>query len=240
MRLCPDNTGRFPSRPYYDKDELDRLCEQTIEAFMQERYDGLILPVPTDALTKLIERDAQDLDTYADLATAGTGVDGLTRFYPGRKPKVRVSKELSVHRRHEHRLRTTLSHEYGHIMLHRGLYEGKVHAPEMLEDLARRTSPVCKRDNMVDSPGRDWMEWQAGHCCGALLMPISRLNRVVSEYFERHGVYAGSVRQNTPLAGELLYTISKNFFVSRAAARVRLDRLGYLADHDASPSLFDA
>ncbi len=90
---------------------------------MENRYDGLTLPIPTDALMNLIERDARDLDCYADLTTAGPGVDGLTRFSPGSKPKVRIARELSEPGKNEHRLRTTLSHEYAHVMLHSPLWE---------------------------------------------------------------------------------------------------------------------
>ena len=224
-------------RPYYEDGELDRLCEHAIEGFMKERHGGLELPIPTDALTKLIERDADDLDLYADLSSRGPGVDGATDFRAGLKPQVKVSNELGVllgQGRREYRLRTTLSHEYGHVMLHRGLYDGKLDSSELLD------GPACKRDEIVTASGKDWMEWQAGYCCGALLMPITCLNKLVSEQFERHSIYAGSVRRDTSRAGELIYTVSKTFFVSHAAAIVRLDQLGYLTDHEADPSLFDA
>lgn len=79
IRYCPDNTGRFAKRPYYTEAELDRQCDRAVTEFMENRYDGLTLPIPTDALMNLIERDARDLDCYADLTTAGPRVDGLTR-----------------------------------------------------------------------------------------------------------------------------------------------------------------
>ena len=236
LRLCPDKTGRFEARPYYEDGEIDLLCERAIEEFMEERYGGLQLPIPTDALTKLIERDADNLDLYADLSSHGPGVDGATRFRPGLKPRVKVADELGKllgQGRREHRLRTTLSHEYGHVMLHRDLHDGKAASPGLLD------GSVCKRDTMLKAPGVDWMEWQAGYCCGALLIPISRLRKLVSKHLELRGVHTGSVRKDTPRAGELIYAVSKTFFVSREAARVRLDRLDYLVDHEADASLFD-
>ncbi|MBA2713349.1 MAG: ImmA/IrrE family metallo-endopeptidase [Rubrobacteraceae bacterium] len=204
---------------------------------MEERYGGIRLPVPTDALTKLIERDADDLDLYADLSAHGRGVDGTTQFRAGSKPRVRVAGEIGAllgQGRREHRLRTTLSHEYGHVMLHRVLYDGKVASPELLD------YPVCKRDTMLRASGVDWMEWQAGYSCGALLVPISHLRKLVSEHLEKRGVHTASVRRDTPRAGELIYEVSKTFFVSPEAAKVRLDKLGFLTDHEAGPSLFDA
>lgn len=239
MRHCKDGTGRFGMRPYYDAHELDLMCERVIKEIMEERCGGWKFPIPNDALTKLIERDA-DLDLYADLTFAGADVDGLTNFFPGGKPDVKINSELSGHDYRRHRYRTTLSHEYGHVMLHRGLFDGKGASPEMLEDLARKVSPVCKRDHMVQAPGKDWMEWQANHCSGALLMPITRLKKLVCGYFERRGIYGATLKRKSPQAGELIHTVSKAFLVSGEAARVRLDNLGYFADRDAPPSLFDA
>lgn len=239
IRYYPDNTGRFAKRPYYENDELDRQCERVVTEFMEDRHDGLTLPIPTDALMNLIERDAEDLDCYADLSSAGPGVDGLTRFFPGRKPEVRIARELSLPGRSEHRMRTTLSHEYAHVMLHDRLWEAHVSSPEMYEEIARKVSPVCKRENILGVSGTDWMEWQAGHCCSALLMPISHLQKVVSAYFERYDIYGGSVKKGTSRAGELIHIVSKTFFASRDASRVRLSKLGYLSDHDTAPTLFD-
>lgn len=238
IRYCPDNTGRFAKRPYYTENELDHQCECAVTEFMKNRYDGLTLPISTDALMNLVERDALDLDCYADLTTAGPGVDGLTRFFPGSKPNVRIARELSEPGKNEHRLRTTLSHEYAHVMLHSPLWETYVSSPQM-EEQARETSPVCKRENMIEGPKRDWMEWQAGYCCGAILMPITHLTKVVAQHFERHDIYGGSVNKNSPRAGELIYMVSNAFFVSRDAARVRLGKLGYLAEYDTNPSLFE-
>lgn len=109
---------------------------------MGERYGHLTLPIPTDALMNLIERDAEDLDLYADLSNEGPSVDGLTRFFHGSKPKVLIAQELSLPGRSEHQLRTTLSHEYAHVMLHDRLWETQVSSPEMCEELARKVSPV--------------------------------------------------------------------------------------------------
>lgn len=68
MRWAADPTGRFPKRPYYEEGELDRLCEQVISDFLIDRYGKVLLPIPTEDLTVLIERDAEDLDLFADLS----------------------------------------------------------------------------------------------------------------------------------------------------------------------------
>lgn len=66
------------------------MCERVIKESMEERCGGWEFPIPDDALTKLIERDA-DLDLYADLTFAGADVDGLTNFSPGGKPDVKIT-----------------------------------------------------------------------------------------------------------------------------------------------------
>ena len=122
MRYVRDTTGRFDQRPHYEMSELDEECEYIITSFMQELHGRLILPISTDDLTKLIERDAADLDLYADLSDEGPDVEGTTYFQPGQKPTVRIASELSESSRSEHRLRTTLTHEYGHVKFHAPLW----------------------------------------------------------------------------------------------------------------------
>ena len=62
MRYVRDTTGRFPERPHYEPGELDGECEAVIVSFMRERCGQVVYPAPTDVLTRLIERDAEDLD----------------------------------------------------------------------------------------------------------------------------------------------------------------------------------
>ena len=57
MKLIPDDTGRFPARPHYEIDELEEECERLITSFLERRYGQIVIPVPTDALRVLIERE---------------------------------------------------------------------------------------------------------------------------------------------------------------------------------------
>jgi hypothetical protein len=73
----------------------------------------------------------------------------------------------------------------------------------------------------------DWMEWQANYICGALLMPRWRVELLAKAFGKERGV-------SVPLAdggidGQMLIKRMTDLFdVSRAAARVRLLKLGYL------------
>ena len=125
MKWVADATGRFEYRPEYDRSELDGEFELLLSEFMVARYGAVRFPVSTDDLTVMIEKDASDLDLYADLSALGEDVEGVTEFYLARKPAVRIAKELSLDSETRHRLRTTLAHEYGHVRLHRFLWSGK-------------------------------------------------------------------------------------------------------------------
>src|SRR5581483_8263475 len=226
MKYVKDLTGRFKQRPHYEPQELDRECEGIVTSFMRAAYGELKLPIPTDALSKLIERDAHDLDLYADLSDEGEDVEGVTLFIPGAKPRVRIAEDLSVDARRAHRLRTTLTHEYGHVKFHGYLFEIEEPSP-LLAELAQERSPKCRRQSILDAAPVDWMEWQAGYACGALLMPVSEAKHAIRDFFESNDLFAPIEADSAP-AGKLRGIIARLFDVSDDAARIRLLKLGAL------------
>lgn len=236
MKYVPDRTGRFSQRPHYIPRELDRECETAIVSFLKSLYGEARFPVSTDDLTKLIERDTDDLDLYADLSQFGAKVEGLTEFRPGSKPKVKISGELSEDSRRENRLRTTLTHEWGHVRFHAYLWEVEPPAVDLLAQNPRANLQICKRDTILDAQQTDWMEWQAGYVCGAILMPLGHVRRLVGAYQEMEGLY-GCMDIRGPHANHLIGEVQKAFGVSADAARVRLVKLGFIG-RDSGPSLF--
>src|SRR6266487_1757542 len=169
VRYIRDTTGRFPKRPYYEQEDLDQECESIIVNFLRAIYHEVRFPIETEDLKKLIERDADDLDCYADLSGYGMDVTGVTEFYPGQKPVVKIAAALTEDERRENRLRTTLTHEHGHVHFHAHLFTMN-QAQGQLFQAAQTERNICKRNTMLDAPQSDWMEWQAGYICGALLM----------------------------------------------------------------------
>jgi IrrE N-terminal-like domain len=150
---------------------LDERSAQTITAFLCERYGFDRIPVPTEAFTLLIERDAADFDLATDLSDDTYETFGVTLFHRGGKPTVKIARELWEQRNRSNRLRMTLAHEYGHLMLHTSLYD----------QYARSDGPQrCYwKDLLPTSRVVDWAEWQAGYAGGALLMPESFMRRAV-------------------------------------------------------------
>jgi hypothetical protein len=231
MRMVPDSTGRFARRPHFTMDELDTECEQIMVDFLSSRYGEVRFPVSTGDLTILVEKEADDLDQYADLSAFGPGVAGVTVFIPGEKPRVKIARELAEDARRENRLRTTLTHEYGHVRLHAALFDRAYGTRDLFADaepqqaLADRVQ-VCKRETIVEASSTDWMEWQAGHVCGALLMPASSVRALMSAKFAEEMSAIGPLGGQR--AAQAVEEMRGAYQVSSQAAEVRLLRLGIL------------
>ena len=226
MRWIHDRTRRFRQRPYYAEHELDEQCQEIVVGFLKAKYGSAAYPITTDDLTVMMERDVAELDLYANLAGEGRGVEGVTELRHRKKPSVRIARYLSESPARENRLRSTLAHEYAHVVFHGFLWA--------LEDGGRKPGPVrshyrrCRRSRVVASPQTDWMEWQAGYAGGALLMPIAPLAAIVRAALDEWGI-AKQVRQGDRRHSELVESVSQAFAVSKAAANVRLSKLGYVA-----------
>lgn len=216
MRWVRDLSGRFPKRPHYDVDELDRACADLIRELQLTRSPGY--PVTTDDLAVLIEQRAEDLDLYADLTEEGADVEAVTDFVPGERPRVRINHKLSEDPRRAHRLRTTLAHELGHVVFHNFIWwfdQGTLDAAT-----AAALSPRCHRRRLPSAGSTDWMEWQANYAAGALLMPIE----AIAEFWPAES----AVWVRSYAARRRISHTQHTFDVSAQAASVRLLQLGRL------------
>jgi len=126
MIWVKDKTGRFAQRPHYEPSELDLECESMMAEFLRGRHGKVCYPVSTDDLTVLIEKHVENLDLYADLSAEGTDVEGVTDFLLGKRPRVRISGNLVTRDWMANRLRTTLTHELGHVKFHTFMFDGAV------------------------------------------------------------------------------------------------------------------
>jgi len=237
VRWFKDKTGRFQERPHYEPAELDNECERIVTQFLVGVHGRLDFPITTDDLTNLVETMASDLDLYADLTDDGDDVEGVTRFARSKQPAVAIAKALSEDQRRENRLRTTLTHELGHVRFHDGLFQAKLAA----QDLFSRADPakvICKRDRMVDAPVVDWMEWQACYASGSFLMPKSVLTGLVTDWRRETGVQA-TLAPDDQHGSDLIDRVRQRFGTSAEAARIRLVKLGLVSNGPKIPTLFD-
>ncbi len=219
MKMVRDRTGRFPERPHWEIWELEQKCEESITSFLRHRYGFERIPAPTEALTEIIERDGADFDVKPNLSDHRYEVFGYTEFQRGKKPIVTIARELWDQRHRNNRLRMTLGHEYGHVLLHTWLYDkyGPAGGPEL-----------CYWQSLLPTEGVvDWMEWQAGYAGAALLMPGSFVRRAVAAFF-RDCKEEPPARKGSATASALCERIALAFEVSDQAAMVRLAKLGYI------------
>jgi hypothetical protein len=223
VRWVPDSTGRFPERPYYESAELNELCEALMETFLAQKYGTSSYPIRTDDLTLLLEQQDVVLDPYHDLSRYGPETEGASVFEPGAPTRVYISRALSESPRRENRYRSTLAHELGHVLLHGPLFRA-ASTGDLFEPPAASRTATCKRHSIEQALRSDWLEWQAGFMCGALLMPVSAVRRSAAEALKGQG----SPSLDSSSAEVLLSSIVRTFQVSRNAAEVRLQQLGLI------------
>ena len=228
-----DKTGRFKKRPHYSPEELDFECEKIIKSFLESKYQKFELPITTEDLAILIEQNTEDFDSCCDLMEEGDDVEGITYFGKNKKPTVKISDRLQE-KYLENRLRTTLTHEFFHVKFHDLLYQ--IEEPPSLFNLEQDTSKSenthkCKRDNILKATAKDWMEWQAGYGCGAFLMPISKLTKIISEFRGKSNLPYENISLDSSDAETLILHISQRFQTSVEATEIRLLQKGFISNN---------
>ncbi|PYU65805.1 MAG: hypothetical protein DMG49_23520 [Acidobacteria bacterium] len=237
MQWVKDRTGRFSQRPHYLPEELDTECENLVCDFLRSRHQSVQYPISTDDLTVLLETLADDLDLYADLSREEGEVEGVTDFFRGRRPRVRISRRLSSDPRLINRFRTTLTHELGHVRFHAFMFDGPC-TGSLFPAESPELSNKCKRENMLQTSQTDWMEWQAGFSCGAFLMPASALRATIRRFMEERKAAIARVAVGSEEGESLINVAANQFQVSRDAAKVRLLQKGALAASGTGAALF--
>jgi Zn-dependent peptidase ImmA (M78 family) len=233
MRWVPDKTGRLRKRPHYTPVEIDQACEAMVTQFLVERYGHATFPISTNDLTILVEQEVDQLDLYAEFQGEDRLLQGRTTFFQDSGPLVEISRELHEDPKRENRLRTTLTHELGHVKFQRFLWSHGTANLSFLGDDHAPLSPRCTGETLLDAKQSDWMEWQAGYASGAFLMPISAVYKVYSALLTEENLIA-PLGLSQHAAGELLVRVQLGFRVSEEAARVRLLKLGFLRDRPGS------
>ena len=227
MKWVRDRTGRFPQRPYYEGLELDCECENIISSFLIEKYGKVTLPISTNDLTVLIEQKTSELDLYSDLSNEGNNVEGMTIFSRNTLPRVLISNFLSTSSSHTNRLRTTLTHELGHVVFHNFIWAFE--QPSLFKPDSGNLTIKCNRDTILNARDVDWLEWQAGYASGAFLMPLSSIKEIVHQINNDTNTY-GKVSAASEIGRKMIAKVQSMFDVSEDAARVRLLKLDFIEE----------
>jgi hypothetical protein len=225
MKWVWDETHRFRMRPDYSIEELDAHCQSLIFSHLREGHGEVGFPIATDDLKSLLARDTANLDLKSDFTRESKEVEGLTEFRRGKKPSVKIAARLTESPSLENRLRTILAHEYGHVRFHDFLFQTEEGSSLSLfsdfPDSLPRTHR-CERDSIFPLADRDWMEWQAGFVCGALLIPIGPLILKVREFRHARDLDHVALSDRSLDGAALIGEIAEKFQTSWAVARVRL------------------
>jgi hypothetical protein len=222
MRWIMDKTGRFPRRPYYEYDELNRLLEPKLAAFMRNRHGRIFYPTPTEDLTVFIETHADDVDLFYDFPWEQRDVEGMTEFFPGKKPRVKIARRLSADHM-ENRFRSTLCHETVHVLLHAPLFDSYAIGSYQPSS----ASVYLSRDASVPPGSPDWMEVQAGYGASVLLIPGRPMHHRFSMFREQHNL-RGALALGSNIAEDFTHSVALAFQTSEACAKVRLRKAGIL------------
>ncbi len=220
------------TRLWYDDDEIERVMEDELRR-------SKLTPTPTQTAVD-IEAFIEDhlrapLDQYADLPAS---VLGVTTFHPYKSPEVRINKDLTGTAMDsdwcppglDGRWRATLAHEAAHVVLHRILFDADLQQGALFDtttidaDPDKRLFRCLKRDlSLRVAP--DWREIQANKGMAALLMP--------KRIFTRAARQAGASASRGADLLAATRTLASTFGVSRQAATIRLQTLGFIQPDDA-------
>lgn len=225
MKSFRTGAGPFAERPYYEPQEIDRICSEELRAV--ELYPSAPAPI---RIERFIEKRFRATVVYDDLPP---GVLGYTRF--GRKgvETIVVSRALSDDGTAvaERRINTTLAHEAGHGFLHGHLFvleeppatlfgasSGADHGRILCRDDAIPTVPTA---GLRRYDGR-WWEFQANHAIGGLLLPKRLVELSVSSFLIKRGGLAQLLLPDDHRE-EAAGHAARVFDVNPVVARIRLD-----------------
>lgn len=226
-------------RIWYADQEIEAITESALGKAGYEPTSN----APSTDLEMFIERHlGARLDRHAPLDPE---VLGISTFPDGEPPLVRINRDLTDAAFDGElasigtvgRWRATLAHEAGHILLHRVLFgvdpdQANLFGETDSAEGGVRPGPVrcLKRDFGLGHSVQDWREVQANKAMAALLMPRQLFAVVAREYIGR-AISAGAKVTSGSSAAELMARQLASFFeVSRQAAAIRMESLGFIAE----------
>jgi hypothetical protein len=110
------------------------------------------------------------------------------------------------------------------------MFDVETRPRSLFGDDAEPVANKCKRDNIISASETDWMEWQAGYVCGAILIPASALIDTVQVFRRENGLALSNLALNSEASQRLIETVAARFRTSKDAARVRLLKKRILTD----------
>lgn len=237
---------------YMPDEAIEKDAEALIAEYAHARQLTIKLPIPVDDIVEKhlklgIEFD--DMHRLFGVPRPGFGFDPDivgAMFFDEKRIVIDESLDPDANPEREGRYRYTLAHEAGHWRLHRGLI-GKDPAQGSLLDTPGPPSVICRK-----SDAKERVEFQADLYASCLLMPRRmvhfewkerlgrsspllvrdlRPNGLVMKRAERRVHELGQHEVDAvddALLEEVARPVAQRFRVSRAAMRIRLERMGLM------------
>lgn len=216
VRIISDRTGRFPNRVFYTRDELEGRALATLASISRPLAH---YPVTMKELCEITTMQRFSVELEADLPE---GIDANIQFFDSGTGLILLNSA----RASKSRLRMSMAHEIGHLVLHRDIIYGAALQNGFYE------IPV---GDHAHSQGYDWLEWQASYFAASLLMPREAL---VEWLKKNKDCVSLPFRANTPERLSVIGGVADDFLVSSEAVRIRFDDLRLIIEEDGQAELF--
>jgi len=226
MRTYRAIRGPFREQPYYEIEEIERVCSAEL------RKVGLLPSQPEPIrIERFIEKRFNIHPLYEELPP---GALGFTIFDQNGAKEIVVSRALleTNDRVAERRVNTTLAHEAGHALLHAHLFMFE-HQPSLFGHDPDVLGPkILCREEAVQSAwayrqtryNGKWWEHQANLTIGPLLLPRSLVGIVLNPLLIQRGDIGSKVLapERREEARRMLVEV---FEVNPIVAKIRIDGL---------------
>lgn len=237
MKTFRSKSGPFLEQPYFELDEIERICTDELEK--EGFYPNKPEPI---RIERFIEKRFKVSARYEDTPP---GTLGYTKFGPKGVEAIIVSRSLestqtTVSRR---RMNTTLAHEAGHGLLHTAsfvLAAANDVTPLFGGEFDTKAQRILCRDENISGgeqqtqrrnyDGR-WWEVQANKAMGALLLPRELVVQCLETVLVTRGSFGEKwLEQNR--REEAVRKIAEVFDVNPVVGRFRLQAIFPEGDGD--------
>lgn len=219
--------------PIISKDQFDSEAEK----FLRKYYPAALklpLRVPIDEIARQMKlKVVEDTPLSDDLIYFGTIVFDDGNIVDGHgKITIRNAKRGTVYldprvsyERSVGTKRTTLAHECFHWYRHQP-YHALMRMIGADDNLGRAIQcQIVENSSNTDKwKAVDWMEWQARGIAPRILMPAKTVKPLADQLFKQYG---GAENAGVSDYEQVINELSEIYDVSRQAAKIRLEDLGY-------------
>jgi hypothetical protein len=228
-------TSQFKERPFFKDQEIELMCLDEL------RKQNLLPPEPKPIHIELfITKRFKITPDYG--RSLPEGILGVTKFGEHGPVEMLIARELSedVSDNSRRRVNSTLAHEAGHCLLHGYLFgiasrkgEKTLKREELKGgdglDLSDKKVLCRAPENSISGYDGRWWEWQANAMIGPLLMPSPLVQQLLRK---KHGIVPPSLLKTKTISQEeysaIVQNMSEVFDVNPAAAKVRMQKIGFI------------